>query len=284
MELTYTAEKPGRLSSVLQNEMRLSGGLMNRLKWGDAIRVNGTPQRTNYEVQPGDVVTVVLNEEAPRYPAQRGELSIVWEDDHILVVDKPAGMLIHPSRSKNDGTLANFVYGYYEATGQKSAFHPVTRLDRDTYGITLLAKNAYIHTLLQQTPIVKTYHALTLGGPASDCGTIDAPIARKPLPSLLREIHPQGKPSVTEYAVLWRKDGLCKLSLRPVTGRTHQLRLHCAYMGFPILGDPQYGNEESRAISEKMAVFSQRLCAKRLSFVHPITGEEMTLESRMDTE
>ena len=284
MDLTYTSQRAGRLSSILQNEMRLSSGLMNKLKWGDAIRVNGVPQRTNYEVLPGDVVTVRLDEEAPQYPAEQGPLSILWEDEHILVVDKPAGMLIHPSRSKNDGTLANLVYGYYEATGQKSAFHPVTRLDRDTFGITLLAKNAYVHTLLQQTAIVKTYHALTLGGPDSDSGTIDAPIARKPLPSLLREIHPEGKPSVTEYRVLWRNGALCKLSLRPVTGRTHQLRLHCAHMGFPILGDPQYGSEESRAYSAQMGLASQMLCAKRLQFVHPITQEDLTLESGLDVD
>ena len=148
MELSHTAPNAGRLSDILKNEMRLSTGLMNKLKWGDAIQVNGTPQRTNYPVQPGDVITVRLDEEAPAYPAEDGPLSILYEDEHILVVDKPAGMLIHPSRSKNDGTLANFVFGHYVKTGQKSAFHPMTRLDRDTYGIVLLAKNAHVHTLL----------------------------------------------------------------------------------------------------------------------------------------
>ena len=149
MELIHTAAREGRLSSFLLGELHMSASLMNKLKWGDAIRVNGQPQRTNYPVKPGDIITVRLEEEPPLYPAEDGPLAILYEDDHILVVDKPAGMLIHPSRSKNDGTLANYVYGYYRRTNQHSAFHPVTRLDRDTFGIVLLAKNSHVHTLLQ---------------------------------------------------------------------------------------------------------------------------------------
>ncbi len=282
MTLTYIAQHPGRLSSVLQNEMRLSAGLMNKLKWGTAIQVNGVPQRTNYPVQAGDVVTVDLQEEPPLYPAEEGSLAIRYEDEYLLAVDKPAGMLIHPSRAKNTGTLANLVYGYYCRTGQKSAFHPLTRLDRDTFGIVLLAKNAYTHTLLQQTRVEKTYHALTFGGPAEDTGEIDAPIARRPLPSLLRFVSEEGKPSLTCWQVLQRQEQVCKLALTPVTGRTHQLRVHCAYRGFPILGDPQYGSPESQRFSQELGLPHQMLCAKRLQLRHPITGEILTLESEMD--
>ncbi len=282
MELTYTAQRGGRLSSFLLGELNMSAGLMNKLKWGDGIRVNGEPRRTNYPVVPGDVITVRLEEERPAYPAEDGPLDILYEDDHILAVDKPAGMLIHPSRSKNDGTLANYVYGYYQKTGQKSAFHPMTRLDRDTFGIVLLAKNAHVHALLQTVQMRKTYHALAFGGPEAAEGIIDAPIARRPLPSLLRYVGPEGKPSVTEYRVLEQEGKLCKLALRPVTGRTHQLRVHCAHMGFPILGDPQYGSEESQRFSALLGLSHQMLCANMLEFRHPITGEAMKLESRMD--
>lgn len=282
MELKLTAEREGQLSSFLRGELRMSSSLMNKLKWGDALRVNGQPQRTNYQVVPGDVITVQLDEPEPDYPAEDGPLAILYEDDYLLAVDKPAGMLIHPSRSKFDNTLANFVYGYYRRTGQKSAFHPMTRLDRDTFGIVLLAKNAHIHTLLQQEQVRKTYHALVLGGPESDSGTIDAPIARCPLPSLLRCIGPEGKPSVTEYRVLERFGKLCKLELHPITGRTHQLRLHCCHFGFPILGDPQYNSPESIEISREMGISHQLLCAKRLELHHPVTGVPMVLESRMN--
>jgi len=282
MELKIVASREGRLSSFLLGELRMSSSLMNKLKWGDALQVNGVPQRTNYPVKPGDVVTVRLEEEAPEYPAEEGPLTILYEDDWLLAVDKPAGMLIHPSRSCFSATLANYVAGYYAKTGQKSAFHPMTRLDRDTFGVVLLAKNAHVHTLLQDTPVQKTYHALTCGGPDGEEGIIDAPIARKPLPSLLREIREDGKPSVTRYRVLERKGKLCKLSLEPVTGRTHQLRLHCCHMGFPILGDPQYNSPESLELSAEMGLSYQQLCANRLKLLHPILGTELEIRSAFD--
>ena len=283
MELKWIADREGQLSSFLRGEMKLSYSLMNKLKWGDAIQVNGEPQRTNFPVKPGDVITVRLDEEEPEYPAENGDISVLYEDDFLLAVDKPAGMLIHPSRARNSGTLANFVAGYYQRTGQKSAFHPLTRLDRDTFGIVLLAKNAHVHTLLQETKVQKTYHALTFGWGAEDSGIIDAPIARRELPSLLRYVSVGGKPSVTEFAVLERGDNICKLALRPVTGRTHQLRVHCAHVGHPILGDPQYGSEESQVFSQTLGLPYQMLCAKKLEFQHPLTGEFLILESGMDT-
>ena len=282
MNLTHIAARAGRLSSFLREEMAMSAGLINRLKWHEKILVNGKPEHTDYAVQIGDTITILLDAPQIQYPAEQGDLTILYEDEHILAVDKPAGMLIHPSRSKNTGTLANFVLGYYEKTGQTCAFHPLTRLDRDTFGVVLLAKNSHISALLQAGDLQKTYHAVTFGGPDEDAGVIDAPIARKPLPSLLREIREDGKPSVTEYEVLERNEKLCKLKLRPITGRTHQLRLHCAYMGYPILGDPQYGSAESTAFSDSLGIQTQLLCAKILEFTHPVTSAPMTIVSRMD--
>ena len=282
MELKCIASREGRLSSFLLGELKMSSSLMNKLKWGDGLQVNGVPQRTNYPVKCGDVVTVRLDEEEPEYPAEDGPLTILYEDDYLLAVDKPAGMLIHPSRSCFSGTLANYVAGYYAKTGQKSAFHPMTRLDRDTFGVVLLAKNAHVHTLLQNTDVQKTYHALTFGGPDGDSGIIDAPIARKPLPSLLREIREDGKPSVTRYQVLERKEKLCKLALEPVTGRTHQLRLHCMHRGFPILGDPQYNSPESASLSAERNLQYQQLCAKSLKLTHPLLGDSLEILSNFD--
>ena len=283
MELKHIAIREGRLSTFLREEMQLSAGLMNRLKWQGLLFVNGVARHTDYPVQPGDVITVPLSDPKPDYPAELGDLTVLYEDDHLLAVDKPAGMLIHPSRSRNTGTLANLVVGYYEKTKQDSAFHPITRLDRDTFGIVLLAKNAHAHALMQATDLQKTYHALTFGGPETGSGIIDAPIARCPLPSLLRCIHPDGKPSVTEFEVLAQKEKLCKLKLRPITGRTHQLRLHCAHMGFPILGDPQYGSSDSQSLSRELGYCSQQLCAKSVEFTHPITKKKIILQSMMDT-
>ena len=282
MELRHTATRSGRLSSFLREEMMLSAGLMNRLKWQDKLFVNGTPRHTDFQVAPGDIITVPLDEPAPDYPAEDGPLTVLYEDAYLLAVDKPAGMLIHPSRSRFSGTLANLVYGYYRRTGQQSAFHPLTRLDRDTFGVVLLAKSAHVHSLLQALPVRKTYHAITFGGPEAEQGTINAPIARKELPSLLREVRPDGKPSVTEFRVLERTEKLCKLELQPITGRTHQLRVHCAHMGYPILGDPQYGTPDSIALSRQMDLETQILCAVRLELPHPITGAPLMIRSAMD--
>lgn len=284
MELKHTAQRAGRLSSFLKEELKMSTGLMNRMKWQDKLFVNGVPRHADFQVAVGDVITVPLEEPAPEYPAEPGELTVLYEDDHILAVDKPAGMLVHPSRATMTGTLANRVIAYYQQTGQQSAFHPITRLDRDTFGVVLLAKNSHIHALLNQLhsqgQLKKTYHALVFGGPEGDSGIIDAPIARRPLPSLLRFVDISGKPSVTEFTVLQRQESTSLLALRPVTGRTHQLRVHCAHMGYPILGDPQYGSQESKAYSQEKHLPHQLLCAKILEFQHPITGEQMRIESK----
>ena len=284
MELKHTATRAGRLSSFLKEELHMSTGLINRLKWQQKIFVNGKPEHNDFMVQPGDVIMVPLEAEEPEYPAEDGELTILYEDESFLAVEKPAGILIHPSRSRNTGTLANLVLGYYRRTGQKCAFHPVTRLDRDTFGVVLVAKNSHVHTLLQNAVLQKTYHALVFGKMPAESGTIDAPIARKPLPSLLREINPAGKPSVTEYRVLEMHDGYSKVALRPVTGRTHQLRLHCAYVGAPILGDPQYGSAESMAFSLEFGLETQILCAKSVVLTHPVTGKAISITAHMDAE
>ena len=281
MELHHTAARDGRLSDILKNEMHVSTGLMNRLKTTDRILVNGTPERTNFAVRGGDTVTLLLDEPEPEYPGENGPLTILYEDEHILAVDKPAGMLIHPSRSRDTGTLANAVIGHYARTGQKCAFHPLTRLDRDTFGLVLIAKNSHIHALLQQTPLRKTYQALCFGSFPMGEGIIDAPIERRPLPSLLRYICETGKPSQTRVRVLERFEGHTLVELEPLTGRTHQLRLHCAHVGCPILGDPQYGTAESQGYSARFDYTHQRLCARRIEFCHPLTGEALTLESRL---
>ena len=282
MNLTHIAKGGGRLSAVLKEELKMSTGLLNRVKWADGLQVNGQSVHTDYQVTPGDEIVVLLEEKQAQYPAESGPLTILYEDASLLAVDKPAGMLIHPSRNRLTGTLANLVQGHYAAQGITAAFHPLTRLDRDTFGIVLIAKSAYVHALLQEQRPRKLYYARTFGGPGAEAGIIDAPIARKPLPSLLREVRPDGKPSLTRYRVLERREESCLLELEPVTGRTHQLRLHCAHMGFPILGDPQYGSAASVAYSQGLGLTTQLLCAKSLEFTHPITGETLHLESKMD--
>lgn len=277
MELHHIADRPGKLLSFLRRELGLSSSLVKRLKWENAFLVNGLPVHTDHILAPGDEILVRLAEGLPEFPPEEGPLDILYEDEALLAVDKPPGLLMHPSFYRNTGTLANFVLGYYAKTGQACAIHPVSRLDRDTFGVVLLAKNAHIHgkmmELLQTRQVQKTYEALVFGCPAEQEGIWDFPIARKGGESLLREVREDGQKAVTRYRVLEKFDTYSRLELEPVTGRTHQLRVHCSHAGCPILGDPQYGNEETA-----FGFSHQQLCAVKLEFPHPITGETITIE------
>lgn len=284
MTLHHTATRPGKVLSFLRGELGLSSSLVKRLKWQNAFFLDGAPVHTDQKVLPGQEITVLLEEANPDYPAEDGPLSILYEDEALLALDKPSGLLMHPSFHRNTGTLANFVAGYYARTGQSCAVHPVSRLDRDTFGVVLLAKNAHIHAALMAShragQLQKTYEALTWGVPDPPAGLWEAPIGRKPGQSLLREIQTDGKAAVTRYETLEVRGGAAHLRLWPLTGRTHQLRLHCAHAGCPILGDAQYGAAESQAVSARLGLSSQQLLACALTLPHPVTGERLTICSR----
>lgn len=282
MVLEHTAQRSGKLLTFLRRELGLSSSLVKRLKWKNAFFVNGQPTHTDHPVQPGDVILADLSEDMPEFPPEDGELEILYEDDAILAVDKPAGLLMHPTFYRTTGTLANRLLGYYRRTGQACAVHPVSRLDRDTFGVTLFAKNAHIHAAMVQAHkaglIEKTYLALVLGGPAGEEGCWQWPIARKGEGSLLRQVSPDGQPAKTLYRVLARGRETALLELWPVTGRTHQLRVHCAYAGCPILGDPQYGGEAAR----RNGLPHQQLLACSLVFRHPVTGVPVEIHSKQN--
>lgn len=284
MVLTHNAQREGKLLTFLRRELELSSSLVKRLKWQNALLVNGLVVHTDYYVNPNDTITVILDEAQPEFPPEEGELSILYEDDSLLAVDKPAGLLMHPSFYRDTGTLANRVSAYYVNSNQACAVHPVSRLDRDTFGVVLLAKNAHIHAkmmeLLQARQVQKTYEALVYGRPEAESGTWEFPIAKKGGGSLLREVRPDGQAAETRFEVLESYVNFSHLRLEPVTGRTHQLRVHCAHVGCPILGDPQYGSEESLRLSEQFALPHQQLCAVSLAFPHPMTGAPVALRSR----
>lgn len=284
MELKHVAQREGKLVSFLRQELGLSATLTSRLKFQNAYRVNGETVHVHQRVHPGDIITVTMDEAAPDYPAEEGPLDILYEDEALIVLDKPAGVMMHPTFNRQTGTLANRLLFYYETTGQHCAIHLVNRLDRDTFGVVLIAKSAHTHALLCQSlqtgRIRKTYHAAVFGSPAQDAGRICLPIARLSPTSLLRCVREDGQEAVTDYRVLMRQDPCTLLELTPVTGRTHQLRVHCAACGFPILGDPQYGTEASQRFSLAHGALWQQLCAVRLSFPHPMTGELCTVSSK----
>ena len=286
MELRHKVETEGKLLRFLRREMGMSSTLVGRLKYQKAFLVNGVPVFTNYMVKPGDEITVIMDEPTPEYPAEEGPLDILYEDEALIAIDKPPGLMMHPSTCRITGTLANRLTWYYQSTAQPCAVHPVSRLDRDTFGVVLLAKNSHVHALMHQAQkrgeLQKVYEAALYGALTPLNGQIDAPIARLSERSLLRCVREDGKPALTRYETIARGETVSLVRLWPMTGRTHQLRVHCAHMGAPILGDPQYGNEASLACGKALGCESQQLCARSLSFCHPLTGEPLELRSRRE--
>ena len=232
-----------RVRSVLQGQLGLSAGLVTRLKHRpDSVRINGAPARTIDILHAGDVLAVDVGD------AKRGAFSpggprpdVVWEDDDILIINKPAGMAVHGRSERGEPTVGSMVSAYL---GTNTPFHPVNRLDRGTTGLMCAAKNGYMHDRLRRmlhTELFRReYLAICVGMPPEERGIIDAPIARAGEEKRFCT-DPGGAPSLTHYKVELAWDGLCLVRLRPETGRTHQIRVHMASIGCALLGDRLYG-------------------------------------------
>ena len=284
MTLTHTAAREGELLSFLRGELGLSSGLVKRLKWQNALFLDGMPVHTNARVLLRQTITVNIEEAPEGFLPQALPIDILYEDESVIALDKPAGQLVHPSPQRNEGTLANALLGYYVRTNQPCGIHPVTRLDRDTFGVVLLAKNAHIHAklcqMMKEGRIHKTYLAAVCGCPAERSGEIVLPVYKLGNGSLLRVVDPRGKRAVSRYRVVQTDGRTSILALTPVTGRTHQLRLHCKMAGFPILGDPQYATPMSMLLSARAGLFTQQLCAAKLELAHPVTGRPLVICTR----
>lgn len=290
MKLIYrAAERDGgrRVYHVLRNELHVSAEGIKRLKSADAVTADGRPVHMDYRLTPGETVEADLSlaEPAPDFPAERGELDILLENDAYLAVNKPAGMLTHPSRSQYTGTLMNLASGYLLDTAGTPAVHAVNRLDRDTSGAVLFAKSAHAKALavnaLGAPGAEKVYLAYLCGRLPGDQGVIDLPIAREREGLQKRVVSDAGKCALTEYETLDRTeiDGQAvtyvRLSLK--TGRTHQIRVHCAHLGCPVLGDALYANDISRALNVALSLSAHLLHARRLAFRDPLTGTNLAL-------
>ena len=200
-------------------------------------------------------------------------LSIVYEDDYVMVVEKPAGMSTIPSREHPTGSLANAIISHYEQIGHLATVHIVTRLDRDTSGLVLIAKHRHIHHLLSLSKSIKTverkYKALIAGTLIPPIGTVEKPIGRMHSSIIKREVREDGQYACTDYKTLQSFETFSLIELKLHTGRTHQIRVHMAYLGHPLLGDDLYGG--SRRLMERQA-----LHCYSLRFIHPIHGKELS--------
>ncbi len=273
--LTYIVakEEDGQTVKTVLQRRGVSTGALRRLKQTNGILLDEQVVTVRGTVSVGQIITLQL----PETPSEFVEpvpmdIEIVYEDDAVLVVNKPAGMPVHPSAGHHNDSLANGVAYYMR--GREFTFRPITRLDRYTSGLVLIAKNsvaaAKLCKQIGEGKIQKTYYAVTKGIPNPLQGEITQPIAREKNSVLKRKVTPFGKPATTLYQVEQTKGDLALVRAMPITGRTHQIRVHLAFLGCPLLYDFLYGEEQEKQIF--------LLQCTGLTFTHPHTGKELSLE------
>lgn len=241
---------------------------------GGQIAVNGQTVTVRYKLETDDLLVVKFPPELPSASLQGEDISlhILYEDDYLLVINKWAGMNTIPSREHPSGSLANALIGHYNKSGIQATVHIVTRLDRDTSGLVLIAKHRHIHHLFSQqqlkNEVERIYEAFAEGVISKQNGMINEPIARKEDSIIERQVHPHGKKASTHYKVINRYETYTHLELLLETGRTHQIRVHLSYIGHPLLGDELYGGSKQR-------ISRQALHCSKISFIHPFTKERL---------
>ena len=283
--LTLTADRPGERADALLARLvpDLTRSAAQKLLERGAVTLNGGPARKNDRPDPGDVLEVVLPDPEPiDLVPQDIPLDVVYEDGDVIVVNKPVGLVVHPAPGHPDGTLVNALL-YHCGTslsGINGELRPgiVHRIDRDTSGLIIAAKNDRAHLALaaqlQDHSLARTYEAVAVGGLREDSGTVDAPIGRHPVDRKKMAVdRKNGREAITHWTVLARYPGYTHVECRLETGRTHQIRVHLASIGHPLLGDTVYG-----AKKPVPGLAGQCLHARRLRFVHPSTGEPVELE------
>ena len=276
VSLADGAECPAK--AYLMRACGISSGLWKRIKHSGTFTVNGMPAiAARTMLHTGDIVSYELPIVSSVTP-ERLPLAIVYEDDDLLIIDKPAGQLVHPTTKEAHGTVANAVLGLYAARGTRLDFHPCHRLDRNTTGLLLIAKHPEVqYQMAKQGTLTRAYLALIDGLLTPTEGIVDAPIARA-LPSIiLRRVSPDGKPARTHYKTEWTNGGHTLLRLQLETGRTHQIRVHLAYLGHPLLGDDLYGGRTD-------LIPRHALHSAQLTLTHPRTGERLSIASPLPND
>lgn len=257
--LVWIAESDGSLKDILMNEMRISVRLLVELKKGDYIRVNGERKNVKEQVFIDDEISVILPNETSEYEKQEMPLNIYYEDEDVLVVEKPYNMVVHPTRNHLLGTMLNGLLYYFDKCKIKSKVRFVNRLDRYTSGILIVAKNAYAHSVITKEnsmwDLEKEYFAIVSG--KLECGgTIDAPIV-KSSDGIKREVGDEGQRAITHYDVICQNEKASFVRVSLETGRTHQIRVHFSHIGHALFGDELYGGDLS--LIERQALHSSKL-------------------------
>jgi 23S rRNA pseudouridine1911/1915/1917 synthase len=272
-----------RLDIVLAARGAVTRTLAQRALRGGVVTLNGAPARPSHRLEPGDVVEGELPEPVVSAPAAEDiPVDVRYSDDHLMVISKPAGLVTHPARGHETGTLVNALLALGGTLSQEGSTRPgiVHRLDKDTSGLLLVAKDDSTQEALvgaiRRREVERRYLALVRGVPPAATGTIEAPVGRHPTKRRLMAVVAGGKPSVTHYSVLQAADERALLDVTLGTGRTHQIRVHLSHLGHPVLGDKVYGGHSER--TKALGLERPFLHAWRLAFTHPGTGEPIEIE------
>ena len=266
------------VKEVLKAHFQISDRLITKLKKSKQIYLNGSPVYVTEKINLGDIIEVNIDfdEVSDNIVPTKMSLDILLEDEALLIVNKPAGMPVHPSQNHYTNSLSNGVKYYFNQNNINKKIRPVNRLDKDTSGIVIFAKNEYIQeSLVKQMKnnyFKKEYVTVLEGNLNKKSGTINAPIARRAGSIMEREISKVGETAISHFELLENCKNYCIVKYTLETGRTHQLRVHSKYIGHPILGDTLYGNSSS-------LIARQALHAYKISFIHPLSKKQIILQA-----
>lgn len=277
--ISYMNEEESTLKEVLLDKLNFSVRSLSKMKREQSVLVNGEFKKPSVKVKKGDLIEVKIDEDMANFEPQDLNLEILYDDFDLIMVNKPPFMVVHPTKSHFDQTIANGVTDYIIKKSEKVKIRFVNRLDMNTSGLVIVAKNAYAHhtlsTSMSEDKVVKKYITVVKGIVKNDEGTINEPIYRQTEDSIKRVIDPKGQPSVTHYKVLERLNDATVLEVKLETGRTHQIRVHMEYIGHGIIGDELYGYEDESLINR------QALHAYSLEFEQPRTKENLVFKAKL---
>lgn len=277
MKLKYVVEEEELIKQILKNRLHISKRLLKKLKDNNRITKNGEAVFVNVLAEAGDIIEadIEFEEECENIVPTKMQLDIVYEDNAYIILNKSAKIETHPTCANYENTLANGLKHYFERKNIKRKIRPVNRLDKETSGLIIFAKNEYVQEQLvqqmKQNILKKEYIAIVEGIIEDETGTINAPIKRKEDSILERKVAEDGDIAITEYEVMRRLKDKTVVKCKLKTGRTHQIRVHMNYIGHPIVSDFLYGSRSSE-------IDRQALHSYKLEFIHPITKETVNYE------
>lgn len=277
--ISYTSEEDSTLKEILLDKLNFSVRSLSKMKREQSMLVNGEFKKPSTKIKKGDLIEVKIDEDMANFTPQDLNLDILYDDFDIIMVNKPPFMVVHPTKSHSEGTIANGITDYIIKKNEKVKVRFVNRLDMNTSGLVIVAKNAYAHHTLSldmsKDKVEKTYITVVKGIVKEDFGTINQPIYRPTEDSIKRVVDERGQESVTHYKVLERLNDATVLEVKLETGRTHQIRVHMNYIGHGIIGDELYGYVDENLINR------QALHAYSLNFNQPRTKEELEFKANL---